>query len=129
MSSTDRVMAGTAKYRWGGMRSKYRARPTFVGGRRFPSKKEARRYTELLLLEQANEIRALECQQPFSLDINGQHICKYVADFTYLERQGEEWIPVIEDVKGARSGLPWQLFQCKWKLLQALYPTYHYRIT
>lgn len=39
---------------------KYHAKPTTVDGIRFASKAEARRYSELRLLEKAGEIKNLE---------------------------------------------------------------------
>lgn len=76
---------------------KYRNVPTVVDGRRFASKLEARRYSELSLLQRGHEIDGLECQPRFSLDVNGQHICNYVADFAYLDKAGRR---ITEDVKG-----------------------------
>lgn len=87
--------------------SKYNSKKTVVDGQKFDSKKEARRYQELLLLEKAGEIKNLSRQVKFVLipsqrDENGKVIereCSYKADFTY-----EEGIKtVVEDVKGYRT--------------------------
>lgn len=87
--------------------SKYNSKKTVVGGQKFDSKKEARRYQELLLLEKAGEIKNLSRQVKFVLipsqrDESGKLIereCSYKADFTY-----EEGIKtVVEDVKGYRT--------------------------
>lgn len=87
--------------------SKYNSKKTVVGGHKFDSKKEARRYQELLLLEKAGEIKNLSRQVKFVLipsqrDENGKVVereCSYKADFTY-----EEGIKtVVEDVKGYRT--------------------------
>ena len=77
---------------------KYNAKPTVVDGIRFHSRKEARRYQELKLLEKAGEISHLTLQPEFCLHAPDQDkpIGRYIADFEYLER-GET---VIEDVKG-----------------------------
>ena len=80
-------------------RNKFRAIPTWVDGRRFASKKEARRYSELKLLLEAGKISGLEMQKPFSLDVNGVHICDYRADFDYWENG--QW--VVNDVKGMKT--------------------------
>lgn len=80
-------------------RSKYRAVPTYVGDIRFDSKAEAKRWAELLLLQKGGYIRALERQVPYALDVNGVHVCNYIADFRY--REGAEL--VCEDVKGHRT--------------------------
>ena len=47
--------------------NKYHAKPTFVDGRRFASRKEAARYCELRLLERAGKIQDLTTQVPFVL--------------------------------------------------------------
>lgn len=87
--------------------SKYNSKKTVVDGQQFDSKKEARRYQELLLLEKAGEIKNLSRQVKFVLipsqrDENGKVVereCSYKADFTY-----EEGIKtVVEDVKGFRT--------------------------
>lgn len=69
--------------------------PTEVDGIAFASKKEARRYGELRLLEKAGAIRLLKVHPAFPLDVNGHPICRYVGDFQYVENGVE----VVEDVK------------------------------
>lgn len=82
--------------------SKYHAVPTIVDGKRFASRKEARRYTELKLLERAGEIFTLQTQVPFVLLKKSEHggAVKYVADFTYIDKTGRQ---VVEDTKGYRT--------------------------
>lgn len=89
---------------------KYGAVPTEVDGIRFASKAEARRYAELRLLEQAGEIKQLECQPRFPLHgacagapSMRAKVGDYVADFQY--REGPNGILVIEDVKGVKTAL------------------------
>jgi len=94
--------------------SKYNARPTLVGSLRFHSKKEARRYQELKLLEHAGEISGLELQVKYHMYINGQLISTYVADFVYQNKKGQ---PVIEDCKGFRT----PEYRLKKKLMAAIY--------
>ena len=77
----------------------------------FASKKEARRYQELALLEKAGKIALLKTQVPFSITVNGQLVCKYIADFTY--REGA--MLVVEDVKGYRTAI----YRLKAKLMRA----------
>lgn len=96
------------------MRSKYGNRKTEVDGRLFDSKREANRYSELLLLEKAGEISDLVCQAPFDVVVNNKHICYYKADFQYITKEGET---VVEDVKGVRT----DVFILKKKLVEALY--------
>jgi len=88
------------------MPSKYRAQPVFVDGIRFDSKREAKRWQELKLLERAGEISDLERQ--VSIDLlgrdgpiltdSGKRVRRYVADFRYFDHKlGAH---VIEDAKG-----------------------------
>jgi len=76
---------------------------TEVDGFRFASKKEARRYGELRLLEMAGEIRDLKVQPRFPFKINEHSICTYVGDFSYCTRPepGAQNVGsfVVEDVK------------------------------
>lgn len=103
-------------------KSKYHAEPTTVDGIRFASKKEAKRYGELKLLEKAGEIWDLELQPKFPLVVAATtgtlmgaakalagtfvgRIGEYRGDFSYLGRSGR----VVEDVKGFKTPL------YKWK--------------
>lgn len=67
-----------------------------VDGITFDSRREANRYAELRLELLAGDITDLELQKPYSLDVNGIHICDYVADFVY-QRNGKQ---TVEDAKG-----------------------------
>ena len=86
--------------------SKYKNRKYEVDGLVFDSKKEARRYEELRLLEKSGVISDLQTQVRFML-IPSQHIdgkcveraCFYVADFVYFEN-GQK---VVEDTKGFKT--------------------------
>lgn len=99
--------------------SKYKAKKVEIDGIKFDSKKEARRYEELLILEQAGEIKDLKRQvkyilipaqrEPDSVGARGGRIkgkliereCAYVADFVYTDTATGELI--VEDVKGMRT--------------------------
>ena len=81
---------------------KYSNIPTFVKNQRFDSKKEAKRYIDLVHLERAGQISELEIQPEFEFKINGEtfltssgRVFKYRADFRYVE----DGKTVIEDVK------------------------------
>lgn len=115
MSAVPRVIVGRA----GSLqaRSKFRNVRTVVEGRTFDSKREAHRYQQLQLLERNGEVRAIRCQVPYQLRVNGIFICRYYADFVYEEMRNSEWREVVEDVKGYRT----PLYQLKKKLLQACY--------
>jgi hypothetical protein len=92
---------------------KYRNRKTVVDGITFHSAKEAKRYGELKMLERAGEITGLQLQPRFKLDVCGRHVCTYVGDFQYLERNGGV---VVEDVKGHRT----ETYKVKAKLFHAV---------
>jgi hypothetical protein len=79
--------------------NKDRNKPTFVDGKRFASKKEAQRYSDLRLLEIAGEISKLKCQVKFPLWVEGELVCTYIADFSYLENG----VYKVEDVKGVKT--------------------------
>ena len=81
-------------------RQKYGNRRTEVDGITFDSAKEARRYQALKLLEAAGKISELKVHPHWFCVVNGVLVCKYVADFSYLD--GERWF-VCEDVKGIRT--------------------------
>ena len=77
-----------------------------MNGVEFDSRKEARRYSELLLLERAGAIQGLQRQVKFELipsqRYDGKVIerpCHYIADFVYLENGNL----VVEDTKGFRT--------------------------
>jgi hypothetical protein len=74
---------------------KYGAKPTTVDGKRFASKREARRYAELKLLEQGGKIAGLQTQVRYRL----VQVVHYVADFVYQDN-GQTG---VEDVKGYKS--------------------------
>ena len=117
---------------------KYRAIKTTVDGITFDSKKEAKRYTELKLLEKTGMITHLELQPTYDITINGAKICKYKADFRYFTVRQEnreqytnskgEWIvatmtgdkegQIVEDVKGFKT----PIYRLKKKLVEACYP-------
>lgn len=93
---------------------KYRNVPTVEHGRKFASRKEARRYGELLLLQKAGKIRGLDCQVPYPLTVNGCKVGKYIADFVYTDERGRE---ITEDVKGVKTAA----YRLKKKLMRAIH--------
>lgn len=93
--------------------NKFNARKQTVDGHTFDSGKEAKRYCELKILRMAGEIRDLELQPKFWIDINGAPVkirskgfpngrrASYRADFSYVDvATGEQ---IVEDVKGGRA--------------------------
>lgn len=113
--------------------SKYKAHKVIVNGIKFDSKKEAKRYKDLLLLEQAGTIKDLQRQVKYVLipaqyapDIIGkrgghkrgkllERECSYVADFVYTDTESGQ--TVVEDVKGFRT----EVYKIKKKLLLERY--------
>lgn len=80
--------------------NKYRAKRTEIDGLEFDSKKEARRYGQLKLLEHAGRIKELELKPRYELAVNGVLIGRYTGDFRYLELVKDAWLLIVEDVKG-----------------------------
>ena len=96
---------------------------------RFDSKKEARRYDELMAMLRAGKIRDLKLQQQFTLQeayttTEGVRVraIRYQADFTYqkpksVDRDGEWiWGLVVEDVKSRATKT--RAYAMKKKLMQ-----------
>lgn len=98
-----------------------------VNGIQFDSKKEAKRYVELLEMQNNGEIHGLERQVPFTVipaqyaNVDGKRRCVerpciYVSDFCYITQDGRK---VVEDVKGWRNtkGGAYAKFVIKRKLM------------
>jgi hypothetical protein len=95
--------------------SKYKAVKTTVDGIVFDSKKEAKRYQELKILQKAGIISGLRLQPEYEVSLMGQKICKYRGDFWYVDTKTEG--AVIEDVKGMKT----PVYRLKKKLVEAYY--------
>ena len=96
--------------------SKYGNIPTTIDGITFPSKLEARRYVDLSLLQKAGEITGLERQVTYRFEIGGVHVCNYICDFQYLDKNGAL---VVEDTKSPATVTP--EYRIKEKLMKALH--------
>jgi hypothetical protein len=96
--------------------NKFGAVKTVVDGVTFASKKEARRYSELKLLERAGEISDLKLQPRYDLTVNGKKVCTYVGDFQYIRRNGVGPFLNIEDAKGFKT----PTYKLKAKLFEAV---------
>lgn len=98
--------------------SKYHSKKVMYNGEVFDSKKEWRRYCDLLIMQRAGEISDLKRQVEFELiptqrepDIIGTRggikkkgkvielKCSYIADFTYMQ----DGKLVVEDTKGMKT--------------------------
>lgn len=101
--------------------SKYHSKKVIVDGIEFDSKKEAKRYSELKLLERAGEIKELELQKVFELQPsfkkNGKTYRKttYKADFYYFDNRTSRYI--VEDVKGFKT----EIYKLKKKMFEYKY--------
>lgn len=116
------------------MKNKYFSKKATVDGIEFDSQKEAKRYSELRLLERAGKIRNLQIQVPYVLippqyeevveytpKRNKEKVTKklvegrlkYIADFVY-EQNGEV---IVEDVKGYKKSGAYSIFVIKRKLM------------
>ena len=93
--------------------SKYHAVKTICDGIVFDSKREARRWSELKLLQKARLISDLERQVKYDISVNDTFICSYRADFTYTV--GKAF--VCEDSKGAKT----RAYILKRKLMKAVH--------
>lgn len=87
--------------------NKYGNKKVIVDGHTFHSKREARRYGELKLLERAGKIKDLELQPQFELiptirtERETLYKVSYYADFRYIDTQTGG--VVVEDVKGYKT--------------------------
>lgn len=89
------------------MKNKYHAEKTTVGKEKFHSRKEARRYQELTLMQRAGQISGLKRQVrylliPTQYDSDGKKIeysANYYADFVYF-KNGKL---IVEDCKGYKT--------------------------
>ena len=101
---------------------KYHNQKTEVDGILFDSKLEAKRYSELKLLERAGEISCLQLQPDFELipafKKNGKAYRKtaYIADFMYFDKREQRFI--VEDTKGFKT----EIYKLKRKLFEFQYP-------
>ncbi len=102
----------------GKKRSKYSNKKTELDGIEFDSKREAKRWPELQLMERAGLIKDLTRQRHYAIKVNGFVICEYWADFDYVDCKTGKL--VVEDVKSSFTRtLP--VYKLKKKLMQACY--------
>ncbi len=109
----------------GGRRRYSNTKKVEIDGHKFDSKRESERYLDLRLLERAGEIRDLELQPVFKIEIGGIPVryvgsnrqMTYRADFRYYDvLRGCE---VIEDVK-MQSGFKTEVYKIKRALMRAM---------
>lgn len=93
------------------IRHKFNAKQTMIDGIKFPSRKEANRYSELKLLQRAGEVVFFLMQVPFWLPGN----VTYRVDYQIFWADGRV---SFEDVKGVKT----KDFIMKKKMVESLYP-------
>ena len=115
---------------------KYKNKKVCVNGLYFDSKKEAKRFMQLLEKQQIGEISSLQTQVKYVLipsqyesyeryGKKGQKLkdgrrmvereCAYIADFVYIDNASGE--TVVEDVKGYRRDGAYNIIVKKRKLM------------
>lgn len=88
-------------------RAKYQNHKIELDGKKFDSKKEARRYQELKSMERAGIISDVQCQVPFVLvdkvkfsrEDRAKPAIRYYADFVYMKDGAQ----IVEDVKSVAT--------------------------
>ena len=112
--------------------NKFNARKCVIDGKKFDSQHEAERYLILKDKQRRGEIYGLECQKRFTI-IEAQNYGKkriretvYIADFVYKDSYTDK--QVVEDAKGYRKGVAYQLFIVKRKLMLQRYGIWVYEV-
>jgi len=98
-------------------KSKYSARRVEVKGITFHSQREAARWQELMLMNQAGEVSNIRLQVAYPIVVNDVHVCTYIADFVYIETYRGISIEIVEDCKGYQTAV----YRMKRKLMKAIY--------
>ena len=89
-----------------------------VNGIEFDSTREARRHQDLMLMQQAGQITGLRRQVPFAIEINGVHVCVWIADFVYWQQdKSGRNVKRVEDCKGWKT----DVYKLKKKMVEAYY--------
>ena len=96
--------------------NKYKNKKVVYNGMKFDSKKEMDYYIKLNMLEKAGKIKDLRLQVPFvvletfKLNDKTYKKTKYIADFTYYDKEGKYH---VVDTKGVRT----DVYKLKKKLM------------
>ena len=93
------------------LRHKFKAVRSQIAGFKFASKKEAKRYMELKVLEQTGEVLFFLMQTPFHLPAGVKYICDFLVFW-------KDESVTIEDVKGVKT----PMYLTKKKMVEAIYP-------
>ena len=109
---------------------KYKNIKTTLDGIKFDSRKEAKRYNELKLMERCGLIKNLELQKPYELQPSFKkhnktyRAIKYIADFVYYDVEREQI--VVEDVKSPATAKD-KAYIIKKKMFIYKYDDYEFR--
>jgi hypothetical protein len=113
-------------------RLKYGNRKVTKNGETWDSVREYERHLVLLDMQKRGEIRNLERQPRWPVEINRVKICTYIGDWQYQEPSGPlstkrlpVWRTVVEDAKGFQTAE----FKLKFRLMKALYPEIDWRLS
>lgn len=99
-------------------KNKLNAKKAEVDGYKFDSMKEAQQYLFLKGELHAGRIRDLRVHPRYTLEVNGTKVCGFHPDFEFFDVA--KGAVRVQDVKGMKFGVPFQLFRVKAKLLHAL---------
>ena len=99
-----------------GSRSKYNNKKVTINGIKFDSKWESERYLYIKAIEKAGTVKDLELQVRFALEVNGEKICTYIADFRYKK---QDMNGNSTDIVEAATGADTPEFKLKKKLMKA----------
>jgi hypothetical protein len=99
--------------------SKFNNTPSQYKGRVYHSRKEAEYAMALDDMKNMGEIKDWTPQYRLKLEVNGQHITNYIADFLVEKTTGQI---EIHETKGYFTDSA----KIKWRLAQALYPDYKF---
>lgn len=94
---------------------KYKNKKVVIDNIGFDSKREAARYNELKLMQNAGLINDLKCHPEYKIAVNDVDICTVILDFRYFDLK--KGLMFIEDVKGKDNDFS----RLKRKLVEAMY--------
>jgi hypothetical protein len=106
------------------MRSKYHATPTVAEGIRFGSKLEARRFTQLRILQAAGDVLYFIRQPRFDLAPGVQYVADFLVVWRETNAMSTKVSVTVEDTKGVETAM----FRMKLKLMAEAYPNVTVRV-
>lgn len=97
--------------------NKFGAVKETVDGIEFDSRHEADVYRTLKIQQMGGLIRDLLCHVPLRVEVNGQYVFAYEADFAFTDCDSGKHH--YQDAKGYRKGAAYQLFRLKKAVIRA----------